>query len=163
MSSDAGVGQVSNCEPTLVTRACLVCAALLPWFAVFSGTYGLYFYILLAAVVLAPWLLIPALILAAPLSILLLVLLPAGAVYAAVHRTPSGWFAWTTRAGCVVSMVFTVAYGGLMLLIGVAPPFADGAAETFGISLPWRVGAFVVGFLATWRSWRWLRRQPDYT
>ena len=36
---------------------------------------------------------------------------------------------------------------------------SEGASETFGISLPWRVGAFVVRFLATWRSWRWLRRQ----
>ena len=39
--------------PTLLTRACLVGAALLPWFAVLSGTYGLYFYIVLAATLLA--------------------------------------------------------------------------------------------------------------
>ena len=153
----------SHREPTLVTRACLVCAALLPWVAVLSGTYGLYFYILLAAVLVAPWLLIPALVLAAPLSMLLLVLLPGGAVYAALHRAPSGWFAWITRAGCVVSMVFTVVYGGLMLLIGVAPMFADGPAERWDFSPIWRVAVLTVGLMATWRSWRWLCRQPDYT
>ena len=39
--------------PTLLTRVCLVGAALLTWIAVFSGTYGLYFYLVLAATLLA--------------------------------------------------------------------------------------------------------------
>ncbi len=157
---DAAVGRVSNPELTPLTRACLVGAALLPWFAVFSGTYGLYFYILLAATLLAQWLLIPLLVLAAPLAVLLLLLMPAGAIYAAVHVPPQGWFGRATRAGCVVSMIFAVAYGGLMAVIAVAPAFADGSAETVEFSLSWRAGALVVGMLATWRAWWWLRCQP---
>ena len=72
--------EAHNSGPTLLTRACLVVAALLPWFALFSGTYGLYFYILLAAVLSSPWLLIPLLVLAVPLAVLLLLIMPAGAV-----------------------------------------------------------------------------------
>ena len=135
-------------------------AALLPWFAVFSGIYGLYFYILLAATLLAQWLLIPLLVLAAPLAVLLLLFMPAGAIYAALRRPPRGWFGWVTRAGCLVSMGFAVVYGGLMAVIAVAPAFADGAAEILDLSLSWRAGVLAVGVVATWRAWRWLRRHP---
>ena len=137
-------------QPGFVTRACLVGAALLPWFAVFSGTYGLYFYVVLAAVLVAPWLLIPMLLLTFPLAALLLVLMPAGAVYAAVRCPPRGWAGWLTRVGCLASMGFAVAYGGLMATIG--------AGEGLDFSLTWRVGGLVVGFLATWRAGLWLRR-----
>ena len=115
MRIDDAVGKVENPGLTLVTRACLVGAALLPWFALFSGTYGLYFYVVLVAMLLAPWLLIPALVLAAPLAALLLLIMPAGAVYAAVCRSPRGWAGRLTRAGCLVSMGFALAYGGLMV------------------------------------------------
>ena len=153
----AGVADADYPRPTLLTRACLVAAALLPWFAVFSGTYGLYFYILLAAVLLSPWLLIPLLVLAVPLAVLLLLIMPAGSVYAAVCRPPQGWAGRLTRAGCLVSMGFAVAYGGLMMAIAVAPVFVDGVVEGWDFSLTWRVGILVVGLLATWRAWRWLR------
>lgn len=143
--------------PTLLTRVCLVGAALLPWIAVFSGTYGLYFYVVLAATLLAPWLLIPALVLAAPLAVLLLLLMPAGAVYAAVRRRPQGWAGRLTRAGCVVSMGFAVAYGGLMVAVGVAPELGNGVVESRVFYLTWRVGSLVIGFLASWRAWRWLK------
>ncbi len=145
--------------PGVVTRACLVCAGLLPWCAIFSGTYGLYFYIVLAAVMLAPWLLVLAMVLAVPLAVLLLLVLPVGALRAAMGRPACGWFGRITRAGCLVSMGFAVAYGGLMTVIAVAPAFADGAAETIDLSLCWRAGVLVVGFLAKWRAWRWLRRR----
>ena len=162
MSMNAAVVPVSNPEPSALTRACLVGAALLPWFAVFSGIYGLYFYILLAGTLLAQWLLIPLLVLAAPLAVLLLIFMPAGALYAALRRSPRGWFGWITRAGCLVSMGFAVAYGGLMAVIAVVPAFADGAAETIDLSLSWRAGVLLAGLLATWRAWRWLCRQPRY-
>lgn len=152
--------KVCNLEPDPVTRAALLAAAALPWFAIFSGTYGLYFYILLVAAMLAPWLLIPLLVLAAPLAVLLLLFMPAGAVYAAVRRPPGGWAGRITKAGCLVSMGFAVLYGGLMVALGVAPMFAEGAAERWGFSLTWRAGGLVIGFLATWRAWRWLRGQP---
>ena len=110
----AGVAQAENSRPTPITWACLVGAALLPWFCLFSGTYGLYFYVVLAATLLAPWLLIPALVVAVPIALVLLLIMPAGAVYAAVRRTPLGWAGRLIRAGCVVSMGFAVAYGGLI-------------------------------------------------
>ena len=150
-------------EPDPVTRAALLAAAALPWFAIFSGTYGLYFYVLLIAALLAPWLLIPLLVLAAPLAALLLLFMPAGAVYAAVRRPPLGWAGRITRVGCLVSMAFAVLYGGLMVALGVAPMVAEGAAERWDFSLTWRAGGLVIGFLATWRAWRWLRRDmPHY-
>ena len=142
--------QEESLQPGFVTRSCLVGAALLPWFAVFSGTYGLYFYVVLAAVLVAPWLLIPLLLLTFPLAALLLVLMPAGALYAAVCCPPRGWLGLLTRVGCLVSMGFAVAYGGLMVTIG--------AGEGLDFSLIWRVGGLVLGFLATWRAWVWLRR-----
>ena len=157
-----GVGRRSDFEILTLTRACLAGAALLPWFAVFSGTYGLYFYILLVAVMLAQWLLIPLLVLAAPLAVLLLLLMPAGAVYAAMGHRLGGWAGRLIRCGCVVSMMFAVAYGGLTAVIRVAPVFADGAAETLDLSLSWRMGGLIIGFLTTWRAWRWLRGIPHH-
>ena len=148
----------SRC-PRLVNRACLVGAALLPWFAVFSGTYGLYFYVVLAATLLLPWLLIPVLLLAVPLAVLLLLVMPVGTVYAAVCHAPQGWLGRLTGAGCLLSMIFAVGYGGLMVVIAAAPAFADGAGETFDLWLLWRAGVLAVGFGATWRAWRWLRLQ----
>lgn len=139
--------------------ACLVGAALLPCFAIFSGTYGLYFYVALATVMLAPWLLVLAMVLAGPLSALLLLILPVGALRAAMGRLPCGWCSRLARVGCLVSTGFAVVYGGLMMVIAVAPTFADGAVETIDFSLSWRAGVLAVGVLATWRAWRWLRRR----
>ena len=156
MNAGASLTRADNSGPTLLTGVCLVGAALLPWFALFSGTYGLYFYILLVAVLLSPWLLIPVLVLAAPLAVLLLLIMPAGAVYAAVRGSPQGWAGRLTRAGCIVSMGFAVAYGGLMLAIAVASVFGNSEAAGWDFSLIWRVGSLIIGPLATWRAWRWL-------
>ncbi len=84
------MGRVSNPALSAPMRTCLVGTALLPWLALFSGTYGLYFHVVLAATLLAQWLLIPMLVLAAPLVALLLVFLPAGALCAALGRPPRG-------------------------------------------------------------------------
>lgn len=157
-SGERPTDQEESRQPGFVVKVCLVGAALLPWFAVFSGVYGLYSYVVLAAVLVAPWLLIPLLLLAFPLAGLLLVLMPAGAVYAAVRCPPRGWAGRLIRVGCLVSMCFAVAYGGLMVVIAAAPAFADGAGETFDLWLLWRAGVLVAGFAATWKSWRWLRR-----
>ena len=129
MRMDDTAGQVESSEPTLLTRACLVGAALLPWFALFSGTYGLYFYLVLLAVELAEWLLIPALALAAPLAVLLLLVMPVGVIYAAVRRSPPGWAGRLTTAGCLVSMGFAVVYGGLMVAVRVAPVLVYGVVD----------------------------------
>ena len=154
----AGVADPHNPRPTLLTGVCLVGAALLPWFALFSGTYGLYFYAVLGATLLAPWLLIPVLVLAVPFAVLLLLLMPAGAVYAAVRGSPQGWVGWLPRASCLVSMGFAVAYGGLMLAIAVASVFGNSEAAGWDFSLTWRFGSLIIGLAATWRAWRWLGR-----
>ena len=156
----AGVGREGGPALDALTRVALLMAAVLPWFSVFSGTYGLYFYVVLAVTLLAQWLLIPVLVFAVPLAVLLLLLMPAGAVYAAVRRPPQGWLGRLTGVGCLVSMVLAVGYGGLMMVIATAPTFADGAAKTFDLSLLWRAGVLAAGFVATWLAWRWARRQP---
>lgn len=160
MSAGAGAGRDSSREPTLVTRAYLVCTACLPWFAVFSGTFSLYFYILLAATLLAEWLFIPALVLAAPLAVLLLLILPAGALYAALRRPPGGWAGRLTRAGCLVSMGFALVYSGLLGAVTVADIFREGAGAAWEPFLAWRTAVLILGLWATWRTWQWLRRQP---
>ena len=55
-------------------------------------------------------------------------------------------------------MGFAVAYCGLMVAIAVVPAFSDGVAQGLDPSLIWRVGILVLGLLATWQSWQWLRR-----
>ena len=54
-------------------------------------------------------------------------------------------------------MGFAVAYGGLMVAVGVAPVLGSGVVESWVFSLTWRVGSLVIGFLASWRAWRWLK------
>ncbi len=152
----AGVANAHNLGLTLHTGVCLVGAALLPWFALFSGNYGLYCYVVLVAAVLAPWLQVLAMVLAAPLAALPLLILPVGALRAVMERPPCRWFGRLTPVGCLVSMGFAIVYGGLMMVIGLAPTLVDGAAEAFDLSLSWRAGGLAVGGLATWR---WLRRQ----
>ena len=145
--------------PSMVTRAALVSAAALPWFAVFSGTYGLYFFIVLAATLLLGWLFFPILVLAAPLAVLLLLAMPAGAIYAAFGRPLGGWAGWLTRAGCLLSMGFTVVYAGLLVTVTMPWIFwveVDGNWEPFMV---WRVVVLVFGLWATWLAWRWLRRE----
>lgn len=160
VSADAGAGRSADRKPTAVTRAALVGAALLPWSAVFSGTFGLYFYVVLAATLLAEWLLIAALVLAAPLAVLLLLIMPAGAIYAAVWRPPGGWAGRLTRGGCLVSMGFAVVYSGLMTAMTVMWFLREGVSDAWGLFLLWRVAVLVFGLWATWRAWRWLLRQP---
>ena len=156
MSEYAGADRVSSREPTLVTRACLVCAALLPWFAVFSGIFSLYFYVILAATLLAEWLLIPVLILAAPLAVLLLLIMPAGAIYAALRRPPGGWAGRLTRAGCLASMGFALVYSGLLAGVMMADILREGAGALWEPFLAWRIAILLFGLWATWRAWRWL-------
>ena len=157
-SGERPAHQEETRRPGFLTGACLVGAALLPTFALFSGTYGLYFYVVLVATLLLPWLLIPVLLLAVPLAVLLLLIMPVGTVYATVCRPPQGWVGRLTRVGCLFSMVFALGYGGLMVVIAAAPAFADAASESFDLWLLWRAGVLAAGFGATWRAWMWLRR-----
>ena len=146
-------------SPGALTRAALLTAAALPWFAVFSGTYGLYFYILVAAMLLAELLVIPMLVLAALLGVLLLLVMPAGTIYAALRRPPAGWAGRLTRAGCLVSMGFAFLYSSLMAVMLVVWFLQEGVDDSWGPFMAWRIVVMVIGLWATWRAWRWLRRQ----
>lgn len=163
MSADADAERVCRRDPTLVTRACLVGAALLPWFAVFSGTFSLYFYVVLAATLLAEWLLIPVLVLAAPLAFLLLLIMPAGAIYAAVRRPPGGWAGRLTRGGCLASMGFAFVYSGVMAGVTVAEIIREGDGAVREPFLAWRIAVLMIGLWATWRAWRWLRGHSHHS
>ena len=146
-------------SPGALTRAALLTAAALPWFAVFSGTYGLYFYILVAAMLLAELLVIPMLVLAALLGVLLLLVMPAGTIYAALRRPPAGWAGRLTRAGCLVSMGFALMYSSLMVVMLAVWFLQEGVDDSWGPFMAWRIVVMVIGLWATWRAWRWLRRQ----
>ena len=163
-------------SPGALTRAALLTAAALPWFAVFSGTYfsgtyELYFYILVAAMLLAEWLSIPLLaellvmpllVLAALLGVLLLLVMPAGTIYAALRRPPAGWAGRLTRAGCLVSMGFAFLYSGLMVVMLAVWFLQEGVDDSWGPFLAWRIVVMVIGLWATWRAWRWLRRRHSH-
>ena len=154
-----------------LTRAALLTVAALPWIAVFSGTYGLYFYILVAAMLLAEWLSIPLLaellvmpllVLAASLGVLLLFVMPAGTIYAALRRPPAGWAGRLTRAGCLVSMGFALMYSSLMAVMLAVWFLQEGVDDSWGPFLAWRIVVMVIGLWATWRAWRWLRRRHSH-
>ncbi len=158
-----GVDQISAMEPTLITRAALVCAALLPWFAVFSGTYGLYFYALLLAAAgdtlgVGNLVFVALLALALPLAALLLFVMPAGAMYAAFRGPPGGWAGRLARAGCLVSMGFAAVYAALLATMGAAWFLQEGVDDAWGPFMLWRVAVLIFGTWATWWAWRGLRR-----
>lgn len=160
MITDAGADTVCSREPTLLTRACLVCAALLPWFAVFSGIFGLYFFVILAAMLVAEWLFFPVLFLAAPLAFLLLLIMPAGLIYAALRGPTVGWMGRLTRAGCLVSMGFALVYASLTAVVAVGDILQEGVSGVGELFSVWWMAVLILGLWATWRAWRWLRRHP---
>ena len=145
-------------KPTLFIRGALVCAALLPWFAVFSGTYGLYFFIVLAVSFLAPWFFIPLLTLALPLAVLLLLVMPVGVIYAALRGPPGGWAGRLTRAGCLASVGFALVYAGLMAVMTAAWFLWEEDGGIWEPFLLWRAAVLLFGLWATWRAWGWLRQ-----
>ena len=125
----------------------------MPWIAVFSGVYGLYFYLIVLAMSLFPWLLVVVLALVPPLAALLLFILPAGALWAASGRGLPRWLNRLTVAGCLASMAFSAAYGGFMVFVSVL----DVEAGPLDWFLLWRILVLGAGFGAAWRAWRWLR------
>lgn len=132
-------------RPDIFTRACLVVAAVLPWYAMASGVVGLYFYIL----VLAGWggdflgksfrggayeeaiadaLVTSTLLASFPLGGLLLFVMPSGLLWAVVKYRPGGWPGLVTRAGCLVSMALALLYASL-LLVGLVTDLSQGGTR----------------------------------
>ena len=178
MSADAATGRVLRRWRRFVDRAALLVAAALPWYAVFSGIFGMYFFLLLAAVwvgqvVPGPvgdqlsdvifvflWAAVP------PLSALLLLALPVCLVWALFRGPPTGLFGRVGQIACLTSMSFSGTYFAIILgilgfsLVAGEPASEPGHGYRLPAWWPWlNLAVLPVGFLATWRSWRWLRRQ----
>ena len=148
-------------KPDALTRAALLVAALLPWYAVLSGTYGLYFYILLtvpqagrvldgtAGEVAETTLFIATLAATVPLTILVLLAMPAGAIWAALRSPPTGLFGLAARAGCIASMSLSALYAAIITGVSV------NSLANEGFNLVWRLGLLgnaailLCGLLAT--------------
>jgi len=156
-------------RPDALTRGCLLLAAALPWYAVASGVYGLYFYVLLlvpmaggilegSAQEMVTGVLFGFTVAAAlPLALLLLLTMPAGLLWAVFRRPLRGLPGRVVRGGCVASMAFAATYAALIFVSNVIDLSQDGAV--FQWWADWvHVVALLVGLAATWRAWRWLRR-----
>ena len=155
-------------RPDILTRAALVLAAVLPWYAVFSGVYGLYSYILVAVTAVGEALGFAAgetastvlfavtLFSAIPLALLVLVALPVGAIWAAFRRPPQGLFGKAVRTGCFASMTFCVVY--FLIIVGVEA-YSITQEEAGGLRDPWTALHAVIlqsGLMFTWKAWHWL-------
>lgn len=178
MTAAASTGRVPRRWSKFVGRAALLYAAALPWYSVFSGAFGMYFFLLLAAV----WVgrVVPGPVgdrlsdvvfvfmwtAVLPLAALLLPALPACLVRALFRGPPAGFFGQVGQIACLTSMFFSGAYFSIMLGIVVFSLVAGEPASEpgYGYRIPswWpylNLVVLPVGFLATWRAWRWLRLQ----
>ena len=156
-------------RPDALTRGCLLLAAALPWYAVASGVYGLYFYSLLlvpiaggllegsAREVVTGVLFAVTLAAALPLALLLLLAMPAGLLWAVFRRPLRGLAGRVGRVGCVASMAFAATYGGLIVLCYAID--LTQARTGFQWWAGWvHAAVLLAGLAATWRAWRWLPR-----
>ncbi len=183
MFSRRSTGGESGCSrwSGSIDLASLLYAAALPWYAVGSGTFGMYFFLLLAAV----WVgrVVPGPVgdglsdvifvfmvgAVLPLAALLLLALPAGLTWTLFRGPPAGLFGYVVRTACLISMFFSSVYFAIILgIIASALIVGEPASEPgHGYRIPawWPFVNLVVlpvGLAATWRSWRLLRhvRQP---
>lgn len=159
-------------RPDAFTRVYLLGAAALPWYAVVSGNYALYAYVLLlvpqvgraldgaAGMVTSDILFYATLIAILPLALLLLLAMPIGLLLAAFRHSPGGPAGRTVRGGCVVSMAFATFYAAIIIVAWVAGMIQEGEAGVWWLGL---IDATVLlcGMAATWRGWTWLRRQAS--
>ncbi len=159
-------------RPDVLTRVCLVVAAVLPWYAMAAGVVGLYFYIL----VLAGWvgdfigksfrggayeeaiadaLVTSILLVSLPLGGLLLFVMPSGLLWAVVKYRPGGLAGVAVRVSCLVAMVLAALYPSL-LLVGLVTDLSQGGrgGQWWGGWLHTTV--LLVGFAATWRALAWM-------
>ena len=159
---------VCDTQPDALTRVCLLGATVVPWYAVASGVFGLYFYVLVlvpqvgrvlsgtSEEVATDALFAVTLFAALPLGLLLLLAVPAGLLLAAFGRPPGGLAGGTVRAGCVASMAFSALYVAFIIVAYVTGLTQDGAAEVWWSGLI-HIAVMLCGLGATWRAWRWLR------
>lgn len=157
-------------RPGALTRICLLGAAALPWYAVASGIYVLYFYVLLlvpqvgrtlegmAEGIVSDILFFAALTAVLPLALLLLLATPVGLVFAAVRHPPGGLAGRTVRGGCVVSLAFAALYAAIIIVAWVTGLMQGDEEGVWWWGLI-NASVLLCGMVATWRAWTWLRRQ----
>ena len=160
-----------------IDRAALLHAAALPWYAVGSGTFGMYFFLLLAAVWvglvvpgpvgdgLSDMIFVFMVAAVLPLAALLLLALPICLAWALFRGSPAGLFGYVGRIACLVSVFFYGTYFVIILgILAFALIVGEPAAEpghSYRIPAWWPLVNLVVlpvGLAGTWRSWRLLRR-----
>lgn len=159
-------------KPDALTRAALLVAAMLPWYAVLSGTYGLYFYILMivpqagrvlggtAGEAAATTLFIATLAATVPLATLVLLAMPAGAIWAALRRPPNGLFGLAARAGCIASMSLSFIHAAIITGVSVNSLANEEFSPLWQSGLPGDAVILLGGLAATWKAWRWLEKKP---
>ena len=159
-------------KPDALTRAALLAAALLPWYAVLSGTYGLYFYILLifpqagrvlsgtAGEAAETTLFIVTLTATVPLATLVLLAMPAGAIWAALSRPLGGLLCLAARAGCIASMSLSFVYAAIITGVSVNSQANEGFSPLWQSALLGDAAILLGGLAATWKAWRWLQKKP---
>ena len=160
----------NDTRPDALTRVCLLVAAALPWYAVVSGTFALYFYVLLlvpqvgrildgaAGNAVSEALFFTALMAALPLALLLLLATPIGLVFAAFHHPLGGLAGRAVRGGCVASMSFAALYAAIIIVAWVNGLMREGEVGVWWSGML-HIAVLLCGMVATWRGWTWLRRQ----
>ena len=153
-------------RPGLLARVALLIAAALPWYAMASGIYGLYFYALMLAARAGDLaggdtgsaiLVCVALAVSVPLAALLLLALPVGALWAACSFALGRLSGKVVRVGCVVSLSFAAFYAAV-IIISVAPSFLlESGLDADGLKLLGNAAVLLVGGAATWKAWRCLQ------
>ena len=157
----------SQPQPSATTRIALLATAALPWYALFSGIYGLYFYILLLAgavsgiisetIAITPF--VMALLLVIPLSALLLLALPATTLWAACGWRLHPAARWLAVAGCIAAMSLAFFYALIIIASGVISIIQADADDAGGMLLYFSQALILTaGGCAAWKSWRWLRK-----
>ena len=156
-------------KPDVLTRVCFLVSAALPWYAVISGVYGLYFYVLLLVVgagrildgvagrVVSDVLFAGTLWAGVALGALLLLVMPAGLVCAAFGCPPGGAIGIAVRCGCVASMVFAALYAAIFVAGWAGDYMGEVSAGPWWSGLV-QAAALLCGMAVTGQAWRWLRR-----
>lgn len=165
---DSETPEKKSHNPDALTRTALLIAAMLPWYALLSGTYGLYFYILLilpqagrslggtAGATIETTLFIATLCAIAPLAALVLLAMPAGTIWAALRRPPTGLFSLTARAGCIASMSLSFIYTAIIAGVSANSLATEGLSPLWQSGLLGNAAILLGGMAATWKAWRWL-------
>ena len=159
-------------KPDILTRVCLVCAAVLPWYAVASGMVGMYFYVLLlsewgGAVLgkrfrggayedaIADALVTSTLLASFPLGGLVLIAMPCCLLWTVVKYPPGELAGAVVHMGCLVAMALAALYSSL-LLVGLVTDLSQGGTGGLWWAGWVHTAVLMAGLAATWRALWWM-------